>query len=112
MTYTEAAKIDGANNLMILFKIILPLVRNTFLTITLINFITFWNDYQVPLLYMPSYPTLAVGMFKIADSSENALARVPIRLAGSMIMLAPILAVFAFTHKRLMGNLAIGGIKG
>ncbi len=112
MTYTEAAKIDGANNGMILFKIILPLVRNTFLTITLINFITFWNDYQVPLLYMPSFPTLAVGMFKIADTSENTLSRVPIRLAGSMIMLAPILAVFAFTHKYLMGNLAIGGIKG
>ena len=61
MAYTEAAKIDGAGNLAVLLRIILPLVRNTFFTVMLINFIAFWNDYQTPLIYMPSYPTILYG---------------------------------------------------
>lgn len=51
MTYTEAAKIDGASNMHILLAIVLPLVKNIFFTVMLVNFIGFWNDYQVPLLY-------------------------------------------------------------
>ena len=104
MAYTEAAKIDGAGNLSILVKIILPLVRNTFFTVMLINFIGFWNDYQTPLIYMPSYPTIALGMFYMASTTENGLSTVP--------MLIPILVLFLCFHKRLLGNLTVGGLKG
>ena len=112
MAYTEAAKIDGAGNLSILVKIILPLVRNTFFTVMLINFIGFWNDYQTPLIYMPSYPTIALGMFYMASTTENGLSTVPMRMTGAMLMLIPILALFLCFHKRLLGNLTVGGLKG
>ncbi len=45
MAYSEAAKIDGAGNWTILFRIALPIVRNTFFTVLLVTFINFWNDY-------------------------------------------------------------------
>ena len=112
MAYTEAAKIDGAGNLSILVKIILPLVRNTFFTVMLINFIGFWNDYQTPLIYMPSYPTIALGMFYMASTTENGLSTVPMRMTGAMLMLIPILVLFLCFHKRLLGNLTVGGLKG
>lgn len=112
MTYTEAAKIDGANNMAILVKVILPLAKNTFATVMLINFITFWNDYQTPMIYMPTYPTIAEGVFVMAQSSMNGLASVPMRMTGTMIMLLPILAVFLVFQRRLLGNLTVGGIKG
>lgn len=112
MAYFEAAKIDGAGNFRILFRIALPLVRSLFFTVMLINFITFWNDYQTPLIFMPSFPTVALGMFHMATTAENTLATIPMRMAGAMLLLVPILIVFLFTHKRLMGNLTVGGIKG
>lgn len=112
MAYTEAAKIDGAGNLTVLLRIVMPLVRNTFLTVMVINFIGFWNDYQTPLIYMPSHPTVALGMYYMASTTLNALSTVPMRMAGAMLMLIPILIVFLLTHKRLLGNLTMGGIKG
>jgi ABC-type glycerol-3-phosphate transport system permease component len=112
MAYTEAAKIDGANNWRVLLTIIMPMIKNTFLTVMLINFINFWNEYQVPMIYLPSYPTIAVGMFKIKESSGSEFARVPYRLAGSLLMLVPILVVFLAVHEKLIGNLSVGGIKG
>ena len=110
--YTEAAKIDGAGNLCILFRIVMPVVRNTFFTVMLINFITFWNDYQTPLIYLPSYPTVALGMYHMATTTINKLSYVPMRMAGAMELLIPIFILFLFTHKRLLGNLTVGGIKG
>ncbi len=110
--YTEAAKMDGAGNFTILVRIMLPLVRNTFFVIMLIKFIEFWNDYQIPLVYLPHYPTVAYGMYNMANTFENSLSTVPMRMTGAMLMLIPILAVFLVFQKKLMGNLAIGGIKG
>ena len=112
MAYTEAACIDGAGNLSVLLRIILPLSRNTFFTVMLINFITFCNDYQTPLIYMPSKPTVAYGMFVIANATTPGLSTIPMRMTGAMLMLVPILIVFLCFHKRLIGNLTVGGIKG
>lgn len=112
MTYTEAAKIDGASNMHILVSIVLPLVKNIFFTVMLVNFIGFWNDYQVPLLYMPSYPTVAYGMYIMANTRENNLSSVPMRMTGAMLMFIPIFTLFLIFQKRLLGNLTIGGIKG
>lgn len=112
MTYTEAAKIDGANNMAIMTKVILPLAKNTFATVMLINFITFWNDYQTPMIYMPTFPTIAQGVFVMSQSSMNGLSTVPMRMTGTMIMLIPILIVFLVFQRRLLGNLTVGGIKG
>lgn len=112
MAYTEAAKIDGANNMTILSKVILPLAKNTFFTIALIQFITFWNDYQAVLIYLPTHPTIAAGMQLMAFSTENGLSTIPMRMTGSVMMLMPILILFLCFHKRLIGNLNMGGIKG
>lgn len=110
--YAEAAKMDGAGNFSILCRIMLPLVKNTFFTVMLINFINFWNDYQIPLVYLPSHPTVSVGMYQMAYTRENGLSTVPMRMTGAMLMLVPILIVFFIFQKRLIGNLAVGGIKG
>ncbi len=111
MAYTEAARLDGAGNFSILFRIMLPLVKNTFFTVMLVNFITFWNDYQTPLIYTPSHPTIAVGMYEMARTTVNGMSSIPMRMAGSMMMLVPILVLFLFFQKRLLGNLTVGGVK-
>ena len=86
--------------------------RNTFLVVMLIRFIEFWNDYQTPLIYLKSYPTVALGMFNMANTRENGLSTVPMRMTGAMLMLLPILAIFLVFQKHLIGNITVGGIKG
>ncbi len=111
--YAEAAKIDGANSFSVLFRIILPVAKNTVFTVLLINFIAFWNDYQTPLKFMQSYPTLAYGLYRtIHIANTNGMDRTPYRMASAIMVLTPTVIVFLVFQKRLMGNLTVGGIKG
>lgn len=110
--YVEAAMVDGAGDFTIMCRVMLPLARNTFLTVLLLNFITYWNDYQVPLIYLPHYPTISVGLMYMSTANINDLAAVPMRMAAAMLVILPVLAVFLLFHKKLMGNLTVGGLKG
>ncbi len=112
-SYSEAAKVDGASNFSIMMRIAFPLTKNTILTVFLINFIGFWNDYQTPLLYMPSFPTMAYGLFNLVRGTAPAEVQgIPFRLAGTVIVTVPILVLFLIFQKRLLGNLTMGGVKG
>lgn len=118
-TYSEAAKIDGAGNFKIFFGIILPLVKNTFFTVMLVKFIEFWNDYQNPLIYMNSYPTVAIGLYSLLTTNDpRKMASTgyantdPQRMAAAMTVLLPILIVFIAFQRKLLGDLTIGGVKG
>jgi ABC-type glycerol-3-phosphate transport system permease component len=110
--FQEAAQIDGASNLNIMLRIMYPLIRGTFFTVMLIYFITYWNDYQTPLLYLPSKPTIALGLYIFTFSTLNELAGEPIKLGASIIVFIPIFVLFALFQKRLIGNISMGGIKG
>ena len=79
----------------------------------LIEFIIFWNDYQIPLIYLPNHPTLAQAMYQMGvKSTDQKLTKPPMRLAGAMIMFVPLFTVFIVFHKKFMGNLTMGGVKG
>ena len=109
--FADAAYIDGASEWQVLFRIMMPMARNTLFTVILLNFIGYWNDYQTPLLYIPSYPTMAYGLYLFSNDTTNALSTVPMKITGCMIMMLPILVLFLFFHKRLIGNLSMGGLK-
>lgn len=115
-SFSEAAKIDGANNFQIFFQIAMPLIKNTFMTVLLIKFIAFWNDYQAAMIFMPSYPTVAIGLNKImninADSTRYNHQMVPARMAAVVMTATPVCILFAIFQKRLLGNLTVGGVKG
>lgn len=110
-TYAEAARIDGASEFQIFVKIMVPLVMPTFSTIFLIKFIEFWNDYQTPLMFMPSHPTLAYGVYYMSVNNMNGLSSEPMRLASCMILCAPLLVLFAIFQNKIMNNVTMGGIK-
>lgn len=109
--FYEAAYVDGASEMRVMVSIGFPMVRNVIGTVLLIKFIDFWNDYQTPLLYLPSYPTLARGVFRLSQNSQGDFATVPFRMAGCMFLAIPILVLFLIFKEKLMGNLSMGGIK-
>ena len=111
-SYSEAATIDGATDWQILWKISFPLAKNTFFTILLLNFVTLWNDYQISMVYLPSHPTLAERLHYVQNSSDGLGNFQPVKIAAAFILMIPIMTLFLCFHKRLMGNLTIGGVKG
>lgn len=113
-SYSEAAKIDGASNFRVMSQVIFPLALTTAGTVFLLNFIGYWNDYQNPLLYLPSYPTIANAFFTIikVTAPDVTIDTFPHKLASTSIILLPILVIFLLFQKKLMGNLTLGGVKG
>ena len=79
------------------------------MTVTLLRFIFYWNDYEVPLLYLPNHPVLARGIYELSLSTE--LNAVPQRLAGCMALLVPIMILYFAFSKQLFGNISMGGLK-
>ena len=108
--FSEAATIDGAGEFTIFFRIMIPMVIPTIATIFLIYFIDYWNDYNTVLLYLPSHPTLAYGVFKLSVSRDNMM-NVPKRLVSCMLMAIPILILFLSFRNKIMGNVTSGGVK-
>lgn len=111
-TYAEAALIDGANHWQVLFKIMLPLIRNSMLVVFVLQFIAFWNDYQTPMVYLPSMPTAAYGLHRFYGDTQTGTSSTPIKLSACIIVMTPILILFLIFKDKMMGNLTVGGIKG
>lgn len=111
--YFEASEIDGANDFTQMFRLAFPLASNLILTVFLLNFVTYWNDYASPTIYLKSYPTLAVGLYSTFNYGlvyyklNGAASVVPIAFA----IASPVIAIYAVFHKKLMSNLFLGGIK-
>lgn len=111
-TYSEAAELDGASQYRIFFQIILPLIGKTFTTIALIQFVAGWNDFRLALMYMPTHPSVAYGVYYLTLVTAPAgIARLTTRLAACMLLAVPILIIFLIFKERLMGNVSLGGLK-
>lgn len=111
VSYSEAAKIDGAGNWRIFLSIMLPLVKVTFVTVFLLFFVSYWNDYSTPLLMMKSYPTIALGLYYFRFRQTPDTSPRPVQLAGAIMVFIPILLLFIAFRKKLMGNISLGGLK-
>ncbi len=109
-TYVEAAKVDGANDFVIFFRIIIPMAKGPIIAISIIQLIGLWNDYQTPAIYLPKYPTLAVGLQFLFQKME--MLSYPMMFATIVIAILPILILFAAFSKTIMENTSVGGLKG
>ncbi len=109
--YMEAARIDGANEFTIYFRIMIPLARPIIASYMLINFIGNWNDYLTPIMYLDKMPTLASGLYTYQTIVERT-GNYPLYFAGIYISVIPILILYSLMHKTLVNSMAFGGIKG
>ncbi len=107
-TYSEAAKIDGANNFYIMLRIMFPLVKVTFVTIFVLLFVSNWNDYSTPLLILKSYPNIALGLYIFRTKNGGD---VPLQMAACVLTMIPVIIFFLIFRKQLVGNVSMGGLK-
>lgn len=110
-TYAEAAQIDGANSFQIFFKIMLPLSAPQLVSLAIVTAITYWNDYGTPKIYLPSMPTVAVGLDSLMIEIKKT-SNYPLMFACMLVAITPILIVFCIFQKTIISNMVAGGIKG
>ncbi len=107
--YAEAAYLDGAGNFTVMTQIMIPFVKGTMATVLLLNFITFWNDFQTPMVYMPSHPTIALGLYSVVQNQQET--DVPMKFGACMIVAIPLIILFCCFQNKLLGNITTGGLK-
>jgi multiple sugar transport system permease protein len=109
----DAARIDGASELTILFKLIWPLSRPVVVTVAILTFMTSWNEVLWPLLVvrersLMTMPQL-VTLFTIGGESESHLGSL---LAAATLLALPVIVAYAFFQRYFIESMASTGIKG
>jgi multiple sugar transport system permease protein len=106
----DSARLDGCSEFGIYWRIILPLIVPALAVFAIITFIDTWNDFLWPLIVIstPARRTLPLGLAVFADEYvvENNLA-----MAASIIVLAPVVVVFAIFQRRIIDSVALSGLK-
>ncbi len=110
-SYAEAAKIDGAGNFTVFFRIMLPQARAGIGAVGFMVMIGVWNDYYTPFLYLPSMYTLATGLQDLSTQATTTGAYTQM-FAAMVISIIPLLVLFACFQKTIMENTVAGGLKG
>ncbi len=124
----ESAKLDGANDLIIFFRIILPLSMPVVATIALFNGVWQWNDYFTGVMYINNADLQPIQTFLYrivaSASASKAVVSLPagisaqqvssqsVRLATMVVTTFPIVCVYPFLQKYFVKGMLIGSIKG
>ncbi|WP_308861665.1 carbohydrate ABC transporter permease [Paenibacillus radicis (ex Xue et al. 2023)] len=107
----ESARMDGANHWIVFSKITVPLVKPALATYMILRFISTWNDYQNPLIFIRSDAlyTLQIGMRKFADVNGDFYSLI---MAGAVSAILPLLIIFIIGQKHVIEGVAMGSVKG
>lgn len=109
--YEDAAVIDGANLLQILFRIMLPLSAPALATVAIFSFQAAWNDFLAPLIYLqrPELYTVTLGLQFFRSTYTTNWAYL---MAASLVTTLPIIVVFFLAQRYFVEGIAVGGVKG
>jgi multiple sugar transport system permease protein len=107
----EAARIDGASRLSVLFKIILPLSGPALATVAVITFLWTWNDFLWPLItiYSPNNMTLQLGLTTFQGTHQTSTN---LLMAANVMSMVPVLLLFFLAQRYFIRGIASTGLKG
>ncbi|MGQ3674027.1 carbohydrate ABC transporter permease [Xanthobacter sp. TB0139] len=108
---SDAARLDGCGHLSILWHVYLPLVKPTLIAFSIISIVTHWNDYMWPLLVTNSEEirTLPIGLGLLAKADSGA--DWPRLMAGTTIVVSPLLLLFLIFQRRFIDSFMHTGVK-
>lgn len=110
-TYSEAAKIDGAGPVTTAFAVVIPMIIKTFIVLWLLGFIASWQDYMTPMIWLPSMPTAAYGLYIFQNDTSTVISSIPMQMTACMLLSIPTIILFLFFRNSIMGNMNLGGLK-
>jgi multiple sugar transport system permease protein len=106
----EAARLDGAGEFRIYWKIVLPLLRPILVTLALFTFLGSWNDFLWPLVVLSdgSRHTLPVAL---ANLSGEHIQDTELMMAGAVLTVLPVLLLFLLLQRYYVRGIMLGGVK-
>ncbi|GGP07850.1 sugar ABC transporter permease [Oceanobacillus neutriphilus] len=106
----EAARLDGAGEFYIFFRLIIPVAKPIFAVQAVLMFIAAWNSFLWPLIIAndESLYTLSVGLSLLKGQYANNFA---LQMAGAAFMVVPIMIIFGFFQKYIVEGFTMSGIK-
>ncbi|MGG3624596.1 carbohydrate ABC transporter permease [Bacillus gobiensis] len=113
----ESARIDGAGDFFIFWKLYLPIAKPGLMTVLLFEFVSRWNHFTSALLYIndPDKYTLQIALQALvigSDSTSTSTFFTPnVRMAGIMIALIPLLVIYPFVQKYFVKGISLGSTK-
>lgn len=105
----EAARVDGASEYLIFWKIVMPMVKPAWMTLAIFTFKDLWNTGETQYIYEESMKTLTAVMQSI---SSAGIARAGAGAAVALLMMIPPVVVFVISQSSVMETMATTGIKG
>jgi sn-glycerol 3-phosphate transport system permease protein len=110
--YEEAAVIDGASTLQIVFRVLVPLARPGLAAFAIVSVTTHWNEFLWPLMATssPSNQVLTVGLASFTSGAE-AGSEWGVIAAGTFLVAAPLLAGFLLFQRQFVSSFTLSGIK-
>lgn len=125
----EAAKLDGAGEMRILMKVILPLSKPMLVTLVLMVGLNYWNDWMNGMYYVTDNNLNTIQMILNnmiqnveflsrsasllgADAANIKLPTVGIRMGIAVIAVLPVMAIYPFLQKYFVKGIVVGGVKG
>ncbi len=108
----EAAELDGAGHWRKLVQIVVPVMAPSIATVALVIIVSEWNSFLWPLVITdtPDKMTLPVGL-NLLQSLESNTGAYGVLMAGAVLVIAPVLIVFAFLQKYIVTGLTQGAVK-
>jgi multiple sugar transport system permease protein len=107
----EAARIDGAGEWRIFFRIVLPMLKPVLVTLAIFTFMAAWNDFMWPLIVLTDqeHYTLPVAL---ASLSREHIMDVEMMMAGAVVTVLPVLLLFLLLQRYYIQGLLLGSVKG
>lgn len=107
----EAAKLDNASDIKIMFKIMMPMAKSALITIGLLSFISNWNSYFWPLIMTnkDAFRTLPIGIALLKDA--DSLQRWNVIMAGNLLLVLPMLVLYILASRKIRNAFVYSGIK-
>lgn len=109
--FEDAARVDGANEISVFTRVILPLTWPGFLTVGLVVGLGVWNEFQTALIFTsePKLFPVALSYYKFTSQFSRDWT---LTSAAAVMMIAPVLILFLGLQRRFIAGLSQGGIKG
>lgn len=105
----EAAIIDGAGPLKLFFSVIFPLLRPTIITVTVVQAVTVFNDFQNPLYFLPGSPTVQLTLYNFKSQFEQ---QYNLLFADILLITIPPLIMYIFFQRQIVSGMTSGAVKG
>ena len=107
----QAARIDGCSELQIFTRVMLPLVTSGIGALAVFSFLSTWNNFLVPLLYLPGgdYRPLTAGLYNFMGGRSVEIGPLA---AGCLITIVPVIVLFILLQKQVTAGYISGAVKG